>query len=377
MTSTAEQPARAVGERDHADRGREAEPAPVTRFAGLGRCAVEPDAPCLRVLGYDEDTDGGRLGFTPGGQEGGGVQCRSGRSGCSPGPRRDPPGRRRRARPGRCGCAPCAPGSAAAPRPWSSAARCRADQHERMRAPHQDGDFPGPVKYGYLNVGVVEAGDAGAGRADGVLPAPAPDGVRRPGRRRDRRARRRPAARAVLAGHRRDRGQRALGRGAAWSATGSPWSAPGWSAAAWPGCWPAIPGVEVTLVDVDPTRAEVAAALGVALRPPGRGARRPRPGRARERDRGRAAALAGAAGAGRRGGRPELVRRHPGPARPRRRLPLRPAADPRQPGRRGGAAPPAPPDPRRAAGARARPAPRPGLRRAAHRRLGLRGAARR
>ena len=33
------------------------------------------------------------------------------------------------------------------------------DQHERMRAPHQDGDFPGPVKYGYLNVGMVEAGD--------------------------------------------------------------------------------------------------------------------------------------------------------------------------------------------------------------------------
>src|ERR1700749_434912 len=33
------------------------------------------------------------------------------------------------------------------------------DQHERMRAPHQYGDFPGPVKYGYLSVGVVEAGD--------------------------------------------------------------------------------------------------------------------------------------------------------------------------------------------------------------------------
>src|SRR3954454_7979364 len=32
------------------------------------------------------------------------------------------------------------------------------DQRERMRAPHQDGDFPGPVKYGYLSVGVVEAG---------------------------------------------------------------------------------------------------------------------------------------------------------------------------------------------------------------------------
>jgi Zn-dependent alcohol dehydrogenase len=28
-----------------------------------------------------------------------------------------------------------------------------------MRAPYQEGDFPGPVKYGYLNVGVVEQGD--------------------------------------------------------------------------------------------------------------------------------------------------------------------------------------------------------------------------
>ncbi len=29
---------------------------------------------------------------------------------------------------------------------------------ERMHAPHQEGDFPGPVKYGYLNVGTVEQG---------------------------------------------------------------------------------------------------------------------------------------------------------------------------------------------------------------------------
>ena len=27
-----------------------------------------------------------------------------------------------------------------------------------MRCPHQAGDFPGPVKYGYISVGVVEAG---------------------------------------------------------------------------------------------------------------------------------------------------------------------------------------------------------------------------
>jgi len=31
---------------------------------------------------------------------------------------------------------------------------------QRMRSPHQRGDFPFPVKYGYLNVGVVEKGPA-------------------------------------------------------------------------------------------------------------------------------------------------------------------------------------------------------------------------
>jgi NADPH:quinone reductase-like Zn-dependent oxidoreductase len=33
-----------------------------------------------------------------------------------------------------------------------------ASQADVMRAPFQEGDFPGPVKYGYLNVGVVEEG---------------------------------------------------------------------------------------------------------------------------------------------------------------------------------------------------------------------------
>src|SRR3954468_11955121 len=31
-------------------------------------------------------------------------------------------------------------------------------QHAAMRAPFQEGDFPAPVKYGYLNVGLVEQG---------------------------------------------------------------------------------------------------------------------------------------------------------------------------------------------------------------------------
>ena len=38
-------------------------------------------------------------------------------------------------------------------------------EYTRMRAPHQEGDFPFPVKYGYAAVGVVEAGpDALLGR---------------------------------------------------------------------------------------------------------------------------------------------------------------------------------------------------------------------
>ena len=49
-----------------------------------------------------------------------------------------------------------------------------ASQHAPMRAPFQDGDFPAPVKYGYLNVGEVEARAGGAARPDGVLPATPP-----------------------------------------------------------------------------------------------------------------------------------------------------------------------------------------------------------
>jgi threonine dehydrogenase-like Zn-dependent dehydrogenase len=38
--------------------------------------------------------------------------------------------------------------------------RVPRSEHERMRAPFQAGQFPGPVKYGYCNVGVVEQGPA-------------------------------------------------------------------------------------------------------------------------------------------------------------------------------------------------------------------------
>ncbi|HEY2176083.1 MAG TPA: NAD(P)-binding protein [Mycobacteriales bacterium] len=137
-----------------------------------------------------------------------------------------------------------------------------ASQYAAMRAPFQDGDFPGPVKYGYLNVGVVEAGPAQLlGRTvfclyphqtAYVVPARAvvvvPDDV--------------PPARAVLAG------TVETAVNALWDAApllGDHITVVG---AGMVGCCAArllarFPGVRVTLVDVDGTRAEVAAALDV------------------------------------------------------------------------------------------------------------------
>ena len=126
-----------------------------------------------------------------------------------------------------------------------------ASQYAVMRAPFQEGDFPGPVKYGYLNVGVVEHGPAGAARPHRLLPLPAPDRLRRAGRVRGRRARRRCRRRARCSPAPWRPPSTRCGTPRRWSATGSPSSAPAWSAAASPGCSPGFPGVEVTLVDVD------------------------------------------------------------------------------------------------------------------------------
>ncbi len=174
-----------------------------------------------------------------------------------------------------------------------------ASQYAVMRAPFQEGDFPGPVKYGYLNVGVVEEGPAALRGRTVFCLYPHQTAVRRPGRRaRPSCPTTCPPARAVLAG------TVETAVNALWDARpagrrpGRPSSAPAWSAAASPGCSPRIPGVEVTLVDVDPSRAAVAAALGVGLRRPGRRRRRPRPGRAHQRDVRGAAAVARPARAG-------------------------------------------------------------------------------
>ncbi len=135
-------------------------------------------------------------------------------------------------------------------------------QYAAMRAPFQEGDFPGPVKYGYLNVGAVEQGPASLrGRTvfclyphqtAYVVPADAvavvPEDV--------------PPARAVLAG------TVETAVNALWDAAPLLGDRVTVVGAGMVGCCVArllsrFPGVQVTLVDVDAGRADVAAALGV------------------------------------------------------------------------------------------------------------------
>ncbi|MGH2895886.1 MAG: zinc-dependent alcohol dehydrogenase [Solirubrobacteraceae bacterium] len=140
-------------------------------------------------------------------------------------------------------------------------------QYAAMRAPFQEGDFPGPVKYGYLNVGAVEHGPAELrGRTvfclyphqtAYVVPADAvtvvPEDV--------------PPARAVLAG------TVETAVNALWDAAPLLGDRVTVMGAGMVGCCVArllsrFPSMQVTLADVDAGRAEVAAALGVDFAPP-------------------------------------------------------------------------------------------------------------
>ncbi|MGO1410674.1 zinc-dependent alcohol dehydrogenase [Microbacterium sp. JB110] len=137
-----------------------------------------------------------------------------------------------------------------------------AAESERMRAPFQEGDFPGPVKYGYQSVGVVIDGRPDlVGRtvfalhphqSAFVLPAdavfPLPEGV--------------PPRRAVLAGA----VETALN--VAWDAAPRIGDRIVVIGAGTIGCCIArllrgIPETDVTLVDIDPMRQSTAAQLGV------------------------------------------------------------------------------------------------------------------
>ncbi len=140
-------------------------------------------------------------------------------------------------------------------------------QYAAMRAPFQEGDFPGPVKYGYLNVGVVEAGpDDLVGRT--VF-------CSTPTRRRtscpSRRSRWSPTTchprRAVLAG------TVETAVNALWDARPLVGDRVAVVGAGMVGLCvarllAAMPGVTVTVVDVDGSRAEVAEKLGAAFASP-------------------------------------------------------------------------------------------------------------
>ncbi|HWS36944.1 MAG TPA: zinc-binding alcohol dehydrogenase [Actinoplanes sp.] len=145
--------------------------------------------------------------------------------------------------------------------------RVPENQWAAMRAPFQQGDFPGPLKYGYLNAGVVEAGVPELigktvfclypHQTEYVVPASAvtvvPDGV--------------PAARAVLAG-------------TVETAVNAVWDAApqigdritvvgaGMVGASVAAVLAGLPATDVQLVDVDESRASTAAALGVGFASP-------------------------------------------------------------------------------------------------------------
>ncbi|HET9207996.1 MAG TPA: zinc-binding alcohol dehydrogenase [Burkholderiaceae bacterium] len=140
-------------------------------------------------------------------------------------------------------------------------------EYQRMRAPFQSGDFPGPVKYGYSSVGVVEQGPAALlGRAvfclfphqsRYVVPADAlhllPDGV--------------PPARAVLAAN------LETAVNALWDAAarvGDRVSVIGGGTVGLLVAWLAsrVPGCAVQVVDTQVARLDVARRLGVGFATP-------------------------------------------------------------------------------------------------------------
>ena len=141
------------------------------------------------------------------------------------------------------------------------------DQYATMRAPFQEGEFPAPVKYGYLSVGEVAAGPADLlGRTvfclyphqtAYVVPVeavvPVPDGV--------------PAERAVLAG------TVETAVNALWDARPRIGDRVTVVGAGMVGCCVAallarFPGVDLQLVDADPGKEPAAKALGVPFAAP-------------------------------------------------------------------------------------------------------------
>src|SRR5690606_10988856 len=142
-----------------------------------------------------------------------------------------------------------------------------ADQHTAMRAPFQEGDFPGPVKYGYLNVGVVEQGPADLrGQTVFCLHQHQTAYV--------------VPVEAAVPGREDGQPDREVGAGTVETAVNALWDAAPLVGdritvvgGGMVGLWVArllvgIPGTDFTVVDVDEDRRKVAHALGAGFAPP-------------------------------------------------------------------------------------------------------------
>lgn len=139
--------------------------------------------------------------------------------------------------------------------------RVPPSEHERMRAPFQEGAFPFPVKYGYSAVGIVEAGPADMLGETVFCLHPHQDRFVAPVERLLRVPKAVPARRAVLAANM----ETALN--AHWDAASGPADrivVVGGGVLGLLTAWIAarLPGAEVTLVDIDESRAAIAAMLG-------------------------------------------------------------------------------------------------------------------
>lgn len=135
-------------------------------------------------------------------------------------------------------------------------------QYEAMRAPFQSGDFPGPVKYGYISVGVIEEGPADRIGERVFCLYPHQDRYRVPGSAALPLPADLPPGRAVLAANMETAinalwdagpmlGDRVLVIGAGVLGLLVAWLCR------------QIPGAEVTLIDVNPARGEIARAWGL------------------------------------------------------------------------------------------------------------------
>ena len=140
-------------------------------------------------------------------------------------------------------------------------------EHQTMRAPFQGGDFPGPVKYGYCSVGVVKEGPEHLQGRTVFCLHPHQTRYRVPAEALHLVSEQVPAGRAVLAAN------LETAVNGLWDATPRLGDRIAVIGAGTLGClvaWLAgrIPGCRVELIDLNPQRAGIAAALGVGFARP-------------------------------------------------------------------------------------------------------------